>query len=206
MKTGLLWSILLLCVASTCSQTHSDDAAQRQNAYKFRAETPHRVTMTVEMRDTPESQWEAYSSQVKEVAGKDRWHLVQHTGLKLELIGIGDRTYQKVHDGTWRLRDSANSYTGPTVTQVSMPTVSSKVIEQKDASKVVETRSQTTLQVNRTGEVVDMDRKTKEWFDESGRLVRVETEHFNFERKKFQRVTEVYEYDPTIRIEAPIIQ
>ena len=33
---------------------------------------------------------------------------------------------------------------------------------------------------------------------------RVENEFFSFEQKKLQRMTEVYEYDPTIKIEAPI--
>ena len=206
MKSALLASVLFLCAATMYSQTTvTDDGVLKRNAYKILAETPHRVTMTIDMRETAEAPWELYSSQVKEVVGKDRWHLVQHTGLKLELIGIGERMYQKVADGTWRFRQTDNGYTGPTIRSVSRSIGQPRVIDEKrDGSKTIETSDQSTLQIIRTGEVVNNDRKVKEWFDEGGRLIRVENEHFNFERKKFQRVTEVYEYDPTIRIEVPI--
>jgi len=82
--------------------------------------------------------------------------------------------------------------------------VETTVNEKKDGGSVIETNGQSTLQIIRTGEVVNGDRQLKEWYDDNGRLTRVENEHFNFERKKLQRVTEVYEYDPSIKIEAPI--
>ena len=205
MKTVLLALMVVLSVYGTYAQSPAvatDDA--KRNARKLLSETPHRVKMTIEMRETPDSNWELYSSQTREVAGRDRWHLIQHTGLKLEIIRIGDRTYQKSPDGSWQSGGAGSGYTGPTVRTISKPEIESVVNERKDGSKVVETTSRSKLQVIRTGEPVAMDHKTKEWFDETGRLIRVETEHFNFERKKFQRVIEVYEYDPNIRIEAPI--
>lgn len=202
MKTLLLVLIVLFSFFGTYAQSASTDAAKRHYARKILSETPHRVKMTVEMRETADSKWELYSSQTQEVVGRD-WHLVQHTGLKLELIGIGDRTYQKQPDGGWQLRSEGSGYTGPTIRAVSPEVRSTVVGDKKDGGKVVETRSESTFQVIRTGEVVDMERRTTEEFDHKGRLIRVETEHFNFERKKFQRRTEVYEYDPNIRIEVP---
>lgn len=206
MKEGLITLIVLLGIHGMYAQSSSMATEEkRRNARKTLSETPHRVKMTVEMRETADSKWELYSSQTKEVAGRDRWHLTQHTGLKLELIAIGDRTYQKMPDGSWQLRSNEGGYTGPTVRSVSKPVVESNVVAEKtDGGKVVETRSESKLQVIRTGEVVNMDHTTREGFDQEGRLISVETEHFNFERKKFQRVTELYEYDPNIRIEAPI--
>jgi hypothetical protein len=202
MKTVLIAAIVLLGITCIYAQSSVPLKDGKQWA-KFLSETPHRMKMIVEMRDTQDSNWELYSSQTKEVAG-DRWHLIQHTGLKFEIIGIDGRTYQKLPEGSWQVGNARDGYTGATVRSISKPMIQFSEIQNKDGSKVVDTRTQWTQQVIRTGEVVDMDRKTREWFDEAGRLVRVETEHFNFERKKFQKNTEVYEYDPNIRIEAPI--
>ena len=207
MKTLTFATIVLLGTLGTCAQSISTTTQEaKQKARKLLFETPHRVKMTVEMRETPDSSWELYSSQTREVAGRDRWHLVQHTGSKLESIGIEGRIYQKMPDGNWRVGNAGDGYTGATMRPISTPVVASNTIaDPKDGSKGVETTSRTTSQVIRTGEVVDLGSKKKEWFDDAGRLIRAETEHFNFERKKFQRVTEVYEYDPNIRIEPPIL-
>lgn len=207
MKVILAMTLAVLSAALGYSQSvpTPDERSRelRKRAQAILAETPHRVTMTVEMRDSEESAWELYSSQAKEKVGRDRWHLVQHTGLKRELIGIGDQTYQKMPDGSWQLQPPAKAYTGPTVRNVGEPVIESAVDEKKGGT-TIETNGQGKIQIIRTGEIVNGDRKLREWYDESGRLTRVETEHFNFERKKLQRVTEVYEYDPTIKIEAPI--
>ena len=53
--------------------------------------------------------------------------------------------------------------------------------ERKDGT-VVDNPSQDSRQVIRAGEVVDMGRKVREWYDEEGRLRR-KTEHFNFDQK-----------------------
>jgi len=201
MKAALAVSIVLLfCFSVAFSQARPLD--RTADARRLLAETPHRVTMTVEMRETADSPWEPYSSQTKEVSG-DRWHLVQETGLKLELIGIGDLTYQKMPNGSWQVRAKENGYTGPTVTQVSGTGFGSTYEKKEGTKTVVVSREYSKIQLPSDGSVVEMDRKTREWFDDSGRLTRAETEHFNFERKRFQRVTEVYEYDPAIKIEAP---
>jgi hypothetical protein len=206
MRALFVVSILIFTVTACYSQESAkpDPAEMRTHAYNVLRETPHRITLIVEMRDTAESEWQLYSSQAKEVVGRDRWHLVQHTGLKRELIGIGDRTYQKMPGGTWQLLPPKNSYTGATVRQLGKQVNEPTIDQKKDGGTVVETSGRSKMQILRTGEVVDMEGKNREWFDDTGRLTRTESEHFNYERKKLQRMTEIYEYDPTIKIEAPI--
>ena len=206
MKSVLIASIVLLGVHGTYAQSPSTTTEEaKRHAGKILSEMTHRVKMTVEMRETADLNWELYSSQTREVAGRNRWRIIQHTGLKLELIGIEGQKYKKMPNGNWQVGSVGDDYTGATTRTISKPVVDSTfVADNKAETKVIETSSQSSFQVIRTGETVHLNIKTKEWFDEAGRLTRVETEHFNFERKKFQRVTEVYEYDPNIRIEAPI--
>lgn len=210
MKVVLSISLVLFSVCFAYPQgepTPAATAAQlRAHAQKILRETPCRVSSTIEMRDAEESPWSLYSSQTREQIGRDKWHLIQLTGpgYHRELIGIGDQTYEKISDGTWRLQGPVKAYTGPTIRSVGTPVVENSVNEKKDGGRTIETDGKATIQIIRTGEIVNNDRKMLEWYDESGRLTRVEIFHFNFERKKFQRNIEVYEYDPTIKIEAPI--
>ena len=208
MKVVVSVFVLLLGVAfcySQETQTVTERARQlRMDSYKILSSTPHRVKITIESRATEESPWELYSSMTDEVASPTRRHVVQHFGpgtLRREYIYIDRQTYMKLlPDGPWQLLP--DSYTGATVRQLGG--VSSSAIDERKDGNVVDTRSQGRLQVIRTGEIVDLDTKTKEWFDDSGRLIRTEVEQWNHDRKRFQRRTEEFQYDPTIKVEAPI--
>jgi hypothetical protein len=199
MSLGVL---VVLSAYSQSAPTLDERARQlKAEAYKILANTPHRVLMTIEMRANEELPWELYSSQTSEVAAPKRRHIVQHTGLKREYIYFDGRTYSKIPESSWQLLPEG--YTGPTVRQLEKPVVESAVTEKKGET-IVETHGHSKLQLLRTGEIVAMDGKNKEWFDDSGRLIRAQSEHFNYERKVFQRNIEVYEYDPTIKVEPPI--
>ena len=202
----VLLSISLVLMGVTVAHSQTSEPASRERAMQLRfesqkilRESPHRVQLTVEMRPTEESQWELYSSQTMEVVGSTR-HTVQHTGLKLEFIHVGRVTYKKEPGGPWQFL--GDTYTGATVRTLEKKEENS-LAQKADGSKVLETKSQEVTERLHQGEVVNQDRKVREWFDDEGRLTRRELEHFNFGRKKFQRVTEIYEYDPNIKIEVP---
>lgn len=210
MKVSLSVAVLLLCVAFGDSQVAPTPAARagqlRADSYKILSTTPHRVKITIESRETEESPWELYSSMTEEVASPTRRHVVQHFGpgtLRREYIYIDRQTFMKLlPDGPWQLLP--DSYTGATVRQLGG--VSSTAIDERKDGNVVDTSSHGKLQIIRTGEIVELDTKTKEWFDDDGRLIRNQIEQFNHDRKRFQRRTQEFEYDPTIKVEAPVIQ
>lgn len=189
------------------SQSENDLAELRRRAQKVLAETPHRIKFTVEMRDSTDAEWEPYSYQVREVVPPDRSYLRQFTGLRLEVIKIGAATYQRSPGGDWK-EVVPDGYTGGTVTQVRPPTYQTEEITDTvsgdSSAKKFRTNSQSTISLNRDGTIVDIKGTRNESFDESGRFVRIEYLHFNWERRRFQRNREEFEYDPTIRIEAPI--
>jgi hypothetical protein len=209
MKTIFVMMLALLSSAVVYSQQVSRSEAKvaelRMNARQILRRTPHRIRTTVEMRVTAEDPWGPYSSHIREETGPDRWH---HIGQRLELIGVGGRTYEKLPDGRWQLKQS--SYTGPTVSQVSKPVIETEDVAEAPtegdgpSGRIVKQRARSTIRLIRDGSIVDLDGNRTEWYDTDGRLVRVETEHFNFERKKFQRNVEIYEYDSSISIEEPL--
>lgn len=206
MKT--ICSILLLVASSVLlySQEQSKPPATHEasvNAIRMLMYTPHRVKVTVEMRETPEQPWEVYSVQTREVAG-NRARTIGHIGIQFERIMIGDRSYHRIQDGRW-LKVPSDGYTGPTITSVSPLKVEQKVKSADDGKgTVVETTSNRKIIANSTGQPANMSINQKYWLDDSGRVIRSESEHFNFERRKFQRVTEVYEYPLSIQIEEPV--
>lgn len=44
------------------------------------------------------------------------------------------------------------------------------------------------------------------WFDASGRFVKILEEYYDGDTKNVSRKTEEYEYDPNIKIEAPVLK
>ena len=196
--------------AQQSSRSAVELAELRRSAQKILSEVPHRIKITIEMRESQDSDWEQYSYQVREVVPPDSSYLIQHTGLRLEVIKIGHSTYQRSHGGQWTsvAVGSQSGYTGATITELRPRTEQVSEIDpptaSQAASKAFQTRFASTIQLNRNGRVLDLEGTRMETFDGSGRFSRIEYLHFNFERKKFQRNIEEFEYDPTIKIEPPV--
>lgn len=206
MKT--ICSILVLLASSGLlySQELSRSPATYEesvNAIRMLMYTPHRVKTTIETRGTPEQSWEVRSVQTGEVVG-NRARTIGHIGMRYERIMIGDRSYQRLQDGGWLKRTSDGIIT------IISPAKPEQKVKPGDDGKatVVETTSNVEVIAQPPDTLLnqkdwrDLDRKN--WLDDSGRLIRTESQHFNLQRKKFLRITAVYEYPLSIQIEEPV--
>jgi hypothetical protein len=117
---------------------------------------------------------------------------------KYETIDIGDKTYVRLNNGKWktlepedleRITGVGNSFGTRVVEEI---TINGQSV------RVFETRS--------TSYFGDEERRavTRYWFTAEGELFKTEAEEKDLKTNEISRIVTVYEYDPNIRIEAPI--
>ena len=217
MKIYRYFSVLLPLLMGVCFVaaqerviSEADYIAYRNKASLVFQSTPYREKRTVEARETADSPWAPYSYTTTEYIKPDRWH-TWHTMTALgdrdpksEVIRIGNTTYSKIPGGSWRIdgyREGTTRSKGDT---------QKAIIEYKNLDSEIISGQRTTVlqkisisQLNVDGANVEVTLTEKDWFNEQGRILRMEFVTPNEPKKSF-RTTMLYEYVPTIKIEAPI--
>lgn len=171
-----------------------------QQSEKASFKWPWSVRTTVEMADAPKGQWKPYSSWSYSVVPPDRAHLVYTSGRKGEFIHIGTISYSKADDGTWSRSD--DTIKGPVVSPSAIKRFGDGVIS------YTESRSGDILVVTviskPSAEADHLDPRTRtyiSYFDHRGLITGEESVTHN--STNWVRTTNLYTFDPNIRIEAP---
>lgn len=156
---------------------------------------------------------------IEESVPPDRFHsITEMTTAKgtqrLEMISVAGRTFFKHNDEEWKEPQSGSGYGSGSGSGNS---VSDERIQIEDTTerrlKKGETVNNQTVDLYETvhtvrykylSNVYSIISKTSYWFDKNGLLVKSAGEDENTETKRIYRSTKEYEYDPNIKIEAPI--
>lgn len=166
--------------------------------------SPYRKSVTFETGDSPDGPWKPYSSMIEEVVMPDRSHLIYKTGPPREFVRVGKSQYQREANGNWMLR--AEEAEGWRVSPASEPIFKGPVVEygisDHDGKEYV-----TVVKVISRPEkgTANYDTELLSYtfsFDAKG-LLRQQTS-IAFNGKDWVRNIENFEYDSSIRIEAPI--
>lgn len=163
--------------------------------------TPYRIRITIEKRQPEEIVWQPSSESVMEFASANS----HFRGKYLETIRIGKKTYIKQSDGTWK--EEVPKRTNGTVRMVG-PAVHEFVREKADgpsneSTAAFQVESRVRVEYLSDGLIYDHHNTGRVWFDDLGRFLMTESITFEPRRRIFIRRLEGYEYDETIRIEAP---
>jgi hypothetical protein len=186
--------------------TAAEYAGMLSAANNIARSTPYRDKMTVEFADSVDGPWERYSYQETEWIAPDRNRNVQFTGNRYETIQIGDSVYKRKAGGPW----TRNQRTIPQSTQTvwTIKESSAEYILHRATTEggntIVERTFTGGLVRSIDGTVFERFAKSRTWFDTQRRVVKEESITYNHQHKSFHRTTREIEYDPTIRIEAPI--
>ena len=170
--------------------------------------TPYREKMTVEKAKTLDEEWRPYSYQETEEIRPDKRHNKQHTGNRFESVTIGQTIYSRQGEGLWSVRTKLDPVLPiATVVDISKPDVQiSKPTIEPSSEKVAvfESTTKVSKMLLSNGSVGEWTDTTKYWFDQKGRLLKIESVAYVPPQKGFIRTTRIFEYDPNIKIEAPI--
>ena len=176
-----------------------------QQSAKAYSNSPWSVRTVVEVGETPKGPWESYSGWTHTVVPPDRAHLAYSRGRKGEFLNIGPLSYRKAEDGTWsvtedaikrslaspntmrRFGDGVISYTQTRVGDIIAVTVTSKPSVGADPA---DTRTRTYV-------IYFAD------LDIAGRGVITGEESIVHNGRKWVRTTNIYTFNPNIRIESP---
>ena len=216
-----MWKIVLLLVFVTSSSfsipaqekeiSPQDFVTIRNRDFTLRNanQTPYREKMTTEKRISEDGQWEFYSYQVTEYVNPGKVHNIQYTGLKLETIGIADDIYSKAPDQPWvhrkRVTGIASSApvtfpsTGPTTFQYKI--LRTEVVDGRNTMVVREVAKE---QRAFKGVPVEFVVTRHYWIDDNGLIVKRDDEALDPAQKTYIRHTYILEWDPSIKIEAPL--
>jgi hypothetical protein len=174
---------------------------------------PYRVDTTVEMSERQNGPWSPYSSWFELRIAPDRWHITYLSGPSLlagipsEYIRVGRTKFAKDRTRGWAQEQaevvgvvvnpaSTPGFNGPVVRYELLDVVDEFIDPNMKAVRVV------------SGKTADLDISDKETltyvyvFDDHGILKK--TESYSYNGTKWIRRRESIEYDPTIKIEAPI--
>ena len=163
--------------------------------------SPYRRIITIESSDNANGNWAPFSSMVQECILPDRSRLVYRSGPQGEYIRIGKTQYGKESANRgWVLSDKEAQ--GWIVTPSSTPGFNGPIIEYLILDP--EKNGTVVKVISKPSDVTDAKESwTYEYsFDDKGFLVRFRSIGYNGSR--LTRRTEEFEYDPNIKIEAPI--
>jgi hypothetical protein len=195
-------------IGQTTEITSDDFQAYLRNSNAVTKTISYRINATVEMGDTPNSNWRPYSSLVDENVFPDRSHITYITPDKREFIRVGKSVYGKNADGTWSrtFSEIGNVVTGPSSPRMigSGDQITSFYLSQSDSQ--YEGKAIVIKVVSRVkDDALEADKKTvyhTYWFDGRGVLYRYENVGFN--GSNWVHRTETYEYVSNIEIETPL--
>jgi TonB family protein len=179
-----------------------------QQSAKVALNSPWSVRTVVDVGESPKGPWEDYSRWEYSVVPPDRAHLVYQSGRKGEFLHIGALSYSKAADGTWSLSentikglitppssarsfgDGVISYSQSRSGGIIIVTVVSKPSADADPA---DTR-------NRTYIIYFAD------LDIAGRGMITGEESIIHNGSKWVRMTNIYSFDPNIRLEEPVLK
>lgn len=181
---------------------------REKKAFEQMSKTPHRATLTIEVRNSESEEWRPYSCFITEYTPGRSYERRCAEPFK-EKIQIGRQTYLRMPDGSWQL-EKRKAESG-NIWKQEPAKVEVERLESETAPKggLVGfcVSSQTTTQRPSDGRVFEVSASRNVWFDQQGRLVRRESLRFSEipSAGRFSRTIYVYEYDDSIRIDVPVI-
>jgi hypothetical protein len=130
---------------------------------------------------------------------------------KIETISIGGKEYSRKDGGTWQLKEVKENTPPPqTKTKMSVESTEYKYLGQEKIDGEKTDVYEQVIKHKMTDEKASRESistiKTKYWYGESGLLLKMEAEMeiTNEIMPSYSKRTYIYEYDPNIKIEAPI--
>lgn len=195
----------------------TDYVAIKNKAFVVFESTSYRQIRTVEAREDSGSPWKPYSIATEEYIRPDRMHtwlmmLILGHHDTTEVIIIGNHLYSKAsQDQPWRVQGTSplprliypKKDLNPPGSVVEYKQLSTEIFSGRRTT-VVQKTSYSQKKVN--GANVDASITEKYWFSEKGRILKMEWLTLNMPERpfKFFRTTTFFEYDPNIKIDAPI--
>lgn len=175
-----------------------------ETSSKLTKNSPFRSSVKIQTSDYSDRDWEPYSSWVIESVFPDRSYLSYKTGRQGDFLRIGMYLYSKEQlSSPWVLSEDDGQRwvsipSSPSSTPGFMgPIVEYSVVTSGEAGTAIKVVSKPTPGAETKDILIYVYS-----FDEKGVLFRQESIAFN--GRRFVRRNENYEYDPTIKIEAPI--
>jgi len=175
-------------------------------AQKKLAKQAYRRTNVYEMFDDRDSEPTKSSKTVTEIAlsGAIRW-LVESDGKKYEMILVDGKRYKKEDGGPWKLDESAGGYgrgCGAETKDLSYKVKEKSDLNGKKANLYESVQKM--LGISCGKESADELWTERYWIGEDGTLLKSESIFEDIGKKSMRRDVSVYEYDPNIKIEAPV--
>jgi hypothetical protein len=215
--SGLIICSILSAFAQEKVITEQELTALKETAYEKLKDKTYRVTMTSEGYGKVNDLSSKYSiSEVNEYVSSDRHHIRemknQQGTTHEESISIGQKKYVKENNKNWRLlppSESGNKNFGTVGGPLNHEkTVVCKYLGEKniknqkaDLYEIKTTRKYNNPNLRLTTEDVE-----RLWFNKDGMFLMRESKSRLNDEKVFTKTIWEYEYDPNIKIEAPIIK
>ncbi len=224
-KIHLNMAIFVICLAcsSVYGQKREISKEMFNDSYKKAGENTgklsHRIISEGYVYRDEESQIRSVEKGISEIASPNRSRFsIEHKNNELntisyfELIKIDGVEYKRRNNGEWK---KENTVINPNPTNSKSSRSEAKYYLTENArlnnqtadlfELEVEYKHQTTNPVNRQMSESTTCRKEKRWISKDGLLLKLEMVDENTNPRKINsRRIWVYEYDPTIKIEAPI--
>lgn len=224
-SNGIIFAFILsLCAFLNASAqqantfNENDLYALRRTAYGKLEGEIYRLTAVDVVYNNGNSAATRTEKTIREVVPPDRYHEITETttakGIeRREQITVAKRTFLKRNNEEWKEiyssggsgYGSGNGSGGGGRIQIENKTerilkkgetVSSQTVDLYETVHIIRYRLRS--------DVFSVITKSSDWFDKNGLLVKSAYEYENTETKLISRSTKDYEYDPSIKIEAPI--
>ncbi|MCC6329601.1 MAG: hypothetical protein IT174_13885 [Acidobacteria bacterium] len=169
-----------------------------------------RTTVTIQHSDTPDGQWELYSSWVCDYVFPDRSHVLYTHRIRNEIVRIGKSVFSREPNTHWvRTEEEQPRLISSPAGIFGYPPEAQFLLTESD---MVDDTTATLIRVvskSKFGKANGKDTQmTNYWLDKGGILVRKESIYFNESSAsgspKWTRQLETYEYNSDIRVEPPI--
>jgi hypothetical protein len=135
---------------------------------------------------------------------RNRWILVTETGKK-EVITIGQKRYVRVNSGKWQDGESSRLSSGKRgVAAVESETYRLNENEKLNGEEVLLYEEIINSKSSSDGGENREIYTNKFWINKNGLLLKTQTDIEEISKEFITRTTTVYEYNPNIKIEAPI--
>jgi hypothetical protein len=204
--------------------TDEELANLKQTAYKKLENLKYRSTRTYESFVSKDSSLNYFSKTISKIVPPNNRHTITETkdsrGLrKEESIFVNGRLFLKYDDGDWKEiieegngsgygmgRGRGSGSGGESNVKITR-TENYKLEKDQIVNDQKADLYEKTITIRYTSDDFDYSKTNSEkyWFNKDGLFVRTETENTSTYSESFTRSTALYEYDPNIKIEVPIV-